>query len=153
MPAKTPSRCFELGPKVGGVIDLPLCDERPHDEIIGCAPAGENSTIERRRPSANQASASAKTAPSSGPRWAQCRSSPPPRRQPLRARSSAADPRCRRRRTCQRSSCQIIRRLRPRIVYLLRFGSLEQGSVSAHQRRQCRGRHVSGAYAPPGFLS
>src|SRR6516164_2817358 len=44
--------------------------KRPHDEIIGCAPAGESSTIERRRwPSANQAPASAKTAPSSGPRW------------------------------------------------------------------------------------
>src|SRR6516164_9997153 len=44
--------------------------KRPHDEIIGCAPAGESSTIERRRwPSANQPPASAKTAPSSGPRW------------------------------------------------------------------------------------
>src|SRR6516225_5433308 len=44
--------------------------KRPHDEIIGCEPAGERSTIERRRwPSANGAPASAKTAPSSGPRW------------------------------------------------------------------------------------
>src|SRR6516162_9783136 len=44
--------------------------KRPHDEIIGCEPAGERSTIERRRwPSANQAPASVKTAPSSGPRW------------------------------------------------------------------------------------
>src|SRR3954462_10477504 len=120
--------------------------KRPHDEIIGCDPAGESSTIERRRwPSAKQASASAKPSPSSGPRWRSV--------SVIASATAATAAGALFRRRSQMPATPHISADLVLSGHVIRIARAEHVAVGFRERRQRRRRRIWGAYDSLGFLT